>query len=438
MHLTLFGRRAGQPSCATSQSSSTSSKSSKVLAVREKRAATLTPISSRSSALDWSITLAELAGDFSNMLQSTPAAAAAALLTAVLKTIAAVKVNQEQCLRIGERAARALAALGVQMEGKWDTAPQSLLDNLYALESTLSGLQDSMRRLSQANWRKRLLSKSQIEDTLQQCELRLDEALQCFQFTSLIQIHYAFGSRQDRCVSNGDLTVAMSSDVPEPAPSTTTAGGLEEFLATLREPEDDFGFRRYHPSEVVLSKPNPWRSGWFSELSDAQALGSKAVVKGYTGTREEALKHWYQDVKRLRNIYHPRFPQLLGYSNGKAPTPFIILSSAPKQDVVSYLQAWWTPQLSLTDSTLALLRAYRDISGAVLYAQQQLSLDNQGMKEFIRNATYAVDHNQSLILGLPVQIDDNFVQQRWTKVVGDAYLPRTIFYHYLTRERRPQ
>ncbi|KAI0051994.1 hypothetical protein FA95DRAFT_1602228 [Auriscalpium vulgare] len=431
--LERIGRQSSSSTTATLSSASVLT-SSKVIAVRKNSPPAFIP--SR-NFLDWSITLTEIAGDVSNMLQSTPAAAAAALLTAVLKTIAAVKVNQERCMRIGERATRALESIGVQMDRKWDTAPQSLLKNLYTLESTLSGIQDCMRRVSQVTWRRRLLSKPQIDDMLQQCESRLDEAMQGFQLTSLMQIHYAVGSRLDYGVSNGDIANCVSSEVAVSSDESdhlmSDADELEEFFATLRHPEDVFGFRRYHPSEVVLSKSLTWRSGWFSELSEANVKGVKMIVKGYTASsRDEALRSWYQDIKRLRNIYHPRFPQLLGYSSGKAQTPFIILSCAPKQDVMSYLRTSLTPEIPLAESVLAFLRAYRDISRAVLYAQQQLSLDSQGMKEFIRNATYAVNHSHSLVLGLPVQIDDNVVARRWTEVVGDAFLPKTIVYHYLT------
>ncbi|KAI0042398.1 hypothetical protein FA95DRAFT_1564364 [Auriscalpium vulgare] len=423
--------RMGRPPSSTPEqrraSPTTADPSFKVIAIRKNRTPAATALPSRSS-LDWSIALAELAGDISNMLQSTPAAAAAALLTTVLKTIAAVKVNQERCVRIAKRATQALSRLGVQMAGKWDSAPQSLLDNLHELENTLRGMQDSMYRISQANWRQRFFSRPQIEDILQQCEAGLQEALQAFQFNSLIQIHYAVGGQQAVLLSDRSAIIVGSAS-SEPAPSTTsTESELEDFFATLREPEDDFGFRRYHQSDVVLSKVCALQSGWFSELSDADLNGRKVVVKGYTGGREDALKHWYQDIKRLRTIYHPCFPQLLGYSNGKTPRPFIVLSYAPKQDVISYLKRWWTPQVSVLEGARTILKAYRDIVGAVLYAQQQLSMNKESLQEFILNATYTIDQDNNLLLGLPVQIEDYFQ----LNLVQGRSLQDTMIYQYMT------
>ncbi|KAI0045360.1 hypothetical protein FA95DRAFT_126237 [Auriscalpium vulgare] len=415
-------RRPGSSISEQRRLSPTVDPSSKVIAIRENCAPAATTAFPSRTPLDWSIALAELAGDISNMLQSTPAAAAAALVTTVLKTIAAVKVNQQRCMRIARRATQALSRLGVQMAGKWDSAPQGLLDSLLELENALRGVQDSMRRISQANWRQRLLSKSQIEDILQQCEAGLDEALQAF-FSSLIQIHYAVGVQQGATV---DASAVAKQSSEHAASTTSTAGELEDFLATLREPEDDFGFRRYHQSDVVLSKVHALRSGWFSELSDADLNGRKVVVKGYTGNREDALREWYRDIKRLRN-FHPRFPQLLGYSGGKTPAPFILLSYAPKQDIVSYLKRWWTPQVSAAEGALAILRAHRDIAGAVLYAQQQLSMNQESTRELIMNATYTIDEDQNLLLGLSFRVEDP-----WDMIIiPEASLQNTMFYRYM-------
>ncbi|KAI0052469.1 hypothetical protein FA95DRAFT_1324926 [Auriscalpium vulgare] len=409
-------------------------RSSRLLAVKQSSynpADPLLPVSR--SRLDYALALTELAASVSNMLQFTPAAAAASILAATLKAMAAVKTNQERCMRIGERAARALEALDTQMDGRWDSAPRSLLENLYALESTLSGLHESMRRLSRASWRRRLLSKPQIEDTMQQCEARLDEALQAFQLSSLIQINFAVGTQQGTLPAERSVVLStvpsVIVDVALPKPEIEE---IDDFLETLSAPIDKFGFRRYHATEVLLTKAHPRRIGWFSDLSEARSNDAVVVVKAYVGPQHEAVKRWYTDIKRLRNMYHPRFPQLLGYSDGKTPTPFILLSSAPKQDVMSYMQASWTPRMTVTDGVLAWLRAYRDIAAAMLYVKQQLSLDDSQMKEFIRTSTYAIDHNQSLVIGLPVNIDDGVLAQRWRQVVSKATTGRTIMYRYLT------
>lgn len=45
-----------------------------------------------------------------------------------------IKANQQECVRLAHRAAQLLMALGRRMEGKWDDAPQSLLENIREFE----------------------------------------------------------------------------------------------------------------------------------------------------------------------------------------------------------------------------------------------------------------------------------------------------------------
>ena len=45
-----------------------------------------------------------------------------------------IKTNQQECFRLAHRAAHLLTALGRRMEGKWDDAPESLLENIREFE----------------------------------------------------------------------------------------------------------------------------------------------------------------------------------------------------------------------------------------------------------------------------------------------------------------
>lgn len=45
-----------------------------------------------------------------------------------------IKANQEGCFHLAHRAACLLTTLGRRMEGKWDDAPESLLENIREFE----------------------------------------------------------------------------------------------------------------------------------------------------------------------------------------------------------------------------------------------------------------------------------------------------------------
>lgn len=90
--------------------------------------------STRDNALNWVVTTTQIAANVSAMLPFPPTMAAATLLLSILQIINDIKANQQECLRLAHRAAHLLTALGRRMEGKWDDAPQSLLENIREFE----------------------------------------------------------------------------------------------------------------------------------------------------------------------------------------------------------------------------------------------------------------------------------------------------------------
>ncbi|KAI0288478.1 hypothetical protein BC826DRAFT_1037868 [Russula brevipes] len=82
---------------------------------------------------------------------------------------------------------------------------------------------------------------------------------------------------------------------------------------------DEFGFRKYHQSDVIIGNANRKAVGWFSGTSAAD------VCDTIGGNR--TLKEWVRDIKILRNLHHGNLPQIIGYSDRKTPTPFILLAS---------------------------------------------------------------------------------------------------------------
>ncbi|KAI0041685.1 hypothetical protein FA95DRAFT_1640934 [Auriscalpium vulgare] len=417
-----------------------------------------------SIGIDTVLTTAKMAADVTNLMQFPPAAAAASIVLTIIQMVADIKINQNDCVRLARRAARLLVDLGKRMEGKWDDAPRALLDNIADFEITCISIRDFMQKASEGSWFSRFVSKAMIETALTDYERQLDDAAIAFQMASLIEIHYAIGTLQrsstggslqrsstGRSLQLIDSPVSMSPAlgsidpstqlsqlsqsatlvdadpeelslskasfdssrassfvlVEETGPAEVTEPAVpplpteeEVFLASITEANDEFGFRRYHQSDVIIRKANRKAVGWFAGTADAQANGQKMTIKRYEGPKEKAVRQWMKDVKMLRNLYHENLPQILGYSDGKAQTPFILLASVPSRDMSGYVQ------MSLNNLTLAgsagmLLKLYRDITSAVLHVQRQLALTNSQAQDFIEGATYTVDADNCVVLGLP-------------------------------------
>ncbi|EIM84507.1 uncharacterized protein STEHIDRAFT_148524 [Stereum hirsutum FP-91666 SS1] len=398
--------------------------------------------------------VASFVKDISNMSQFAPVAVAAALILRILELLQAVKTNQVQCFELARRAAKLLLNISRRMENKWHTAPHSLIENIREFEEILRLIYDLMQQAANVRWLQRLLSKSTIETTLAHCNVLLDDASRSFQIESLIEIHYAVGALRQNAVSEPLLTEGtevvagpLPMDFSSPSvsvlcherallwpdivsqvhsPSSTQsyasvsevteqlsiseANGspavnaeaieLQAFRSDISMPEDEFGFRRYHQSDVRIRAVNRKSLGWFSGSSQAEVNGNMMQIKKYDGPKGKAARDWIRDIKILRNLYHVNLPQLLGYSDDKTPTPFILLAHSQPRDVQTYLKAVLQTS-SLSSSVLSLLRMYRDVTSAASYVQQQMSLKDHQVQDFLEEATYAVDAENKLVLGLP-------------------------------------
>ncbi|KAI9435458.1 hypothetical protein H4582DRAFT_2079564 [Lactarius indigo] len=375
--------------------------------------------SSGNNALDWMLTSSQIAANVSAMLPFPPTMAGGDTPPRhSFKSSTTSKPNQQECFRLAHRAARLLTALGRRMEGKWDDAPESLLENIREFEVTLLSIRDFMLGVAQTKWIGRFMAKSSIQD----CVIALRGATEgrglCRSSSqSLIEIHYAIGSTKGnsstkplRITGEDIVTVTSPVEFPEPLSSqlsmsecsvstfdlvdqnsrcsrestessftfveadpealVTDSGSqapvipepTEEdlFLADLSGETDEFGFRRYHQSDVIVRKANRKAVGWFAGTSEAQAGGQKTTIK-----------------------------------------KFLIASGAVQsRDLASAMQSALTTR-GLADCACLILKTYREISSAIAHAQQQLSLSENEAQDFIDHATYSIDSDNNIVVGLP-------------------------------------
>ncbi|KAI0288491.1 hypothetical protein BC826DRAFT_1188382 [Russula brevipes] len=402
----------------------------------------------RDNAFDWTVTALKTVSDVSPI---PPLTAAANVVLSILQIVSDVKTNRQGCTRLARRAMGLLVLLQTRIEGK--QAPKSLLDDIHEFEGTLSSIYEYMCRLSQMNRIRRGLEKAKIQDELIQHEQELSWAEGRFQVGRSISYSFFIGSAPSAASSNTparipdqhqdattntigspgassssgwspfDSPVTRSEVVkrscghvgsPLPANAVYTEG--EEFLANMSGDIDEFGFRNYHQSDVTIGNTSRKGIGWFSGTSAADVCGRKATIKRYDGVENRTLKEWVRDIKILRNLHHGNLPQIIGYSNGRTPTPFILLASVLNRDLDSVMRSVLTTG-SLADCAKLILKTYREVASAIAHAQRQLSLSEADVHYFIdvrylvafpwrllilhQSASYGVSNDNHMIVGLP-------------------------------------
>ncbi|KAI0289110.1 hypothetical protein BC826DRAFT_1107217 [Russula brevipes] len=311
-----------------------------------------------------------------------------------------------------------LQIVSKRMEGKEDV-PQSLWNYIREFEDFLI---------------KRVLEKSSVRDQLIQHEWKLKGARWHFQLSLSIETRYVLAPggapphNPPRIVHQSVVANPIDPEVanleglqPESGSPSPTLMPTEEdeFLASMvrdTRADEEFGFRRYHQSDVIILKSNRKATGWFAGSSDADVCGQKMTIKRYEEDKD--LKQWVRDIKMLRNfqfviaccligsvanswhVSHENLPQLLGYSHKGAPTPFILLAGIQNRALDEVMRSVLTTRC-LADSASLILRTYRDIASAIAYAQRQLSLSQIDAQYFIEQATYSIDSKDTVVVGLP-------------------------------------
>ncbi|CAL1697986.1 unnamed protein product [Somion occarium] len=346
------------------------------------------------------------------------------------------------------------------MEGRWEDAPQALLNNISRLERTLESIHVTMLAEAEHKWHNRLLRKSTIEESIIAFNAELDDATRAFQVSrptssiskrgcccvditaikvaTLISIHYAVAGESrvvhrdinpsHRFAESSSMSEAsdaslelVSSPISIRSTSLDSPRSYSDGYVLVSEPQSleasissavptacgHRGFRRYHRSEVHLKGRSKIKSGWWSGSNKAQVDGRNVLIKHYDGP----AKSWIRDVKILQNLYHPNFPQMIGYSDDETPTPFILLANVqlrlPEALVLDTIQ-----RADLRTCVNMILRFYRDTLDAALYMQRQLNLSDQKLQDYVENASYRIDAENTLVMGLPPPEIDRWVSWR--------------------------
>lgn len=404
--------------------------------------------------LQAAITTTALARDLSATMQFPPATAALSVLLLILQTIQNIQVNRSGCDRLARRAAQILIDIEEQMRGRYHEAPEALLRNLDRFESTLTSIHQFMRKLADSKWSDRFLRKSSIDDALVEYMRMLDEAAQAFQLATLINIHLAVSSLRGNATSNA--TAERVIDAPPPPTYQEVLNEPDSVAVEIRSPgiidaaecivaesdpplaaggeslslpekrltdhylpaelssltlEDDHGFRRYHQSEVILRGRSRLQDGWWAGATEVQVQGQRALIKKYDDDKDNAYSKWLRDVKVLQNLYHPNLPQMLGFSDERAPTPFILLANVQTQSPQALVREVLRSS-SLGTSIELLLRFYRDLADTAMYVQRQLNLDENKVQDFIEASSFRVDSLKTLVVGLPPPRDGEWYTAR--------------------------
>ncbi|KAI0274117.1 hypothetical protein BGY98DRAFT_1099198 [Russula aff. rugulosa BPL654] len=324
--------------------------------------------STGNNAFDWMVTSAQIASNVSSMLQFPPTMAATT----------DIKTNQQGWVQLVQRAAHLLMDLGRHMEGKWEDAPRSLLENIRELEATLLSIRDFMLKAAQTEWISRLVAKTSIQEPLMRFD-RFDQQLK--DATMSFQV-LPRGTPQESPTGNFTSPTQSSEALASLGDGTTLECSASSFELVQKSCDSTESLL----SSFTLVEPDSMV--WNLDITDPTSSSARQIVEPLAGLKERRRhirrsKNDHQEIRRHERPCveamgerhkdveesSPRKPaQILGYSDGMAQTPFILLASVQCRDLASTMRSALTTR-SLANCASLILKTYRDI--ARLRTQQQ-------------------------------------------------------------------
>ena len=78
--------------------------------------------------------ITSMIANIADMMQFIPARAAASAVLIILQTVQEIENNKIACYKLARRSANILLDLKTRMFGRWDSAPQALIENITHFE----------------------------------------------------------------------------------------------------------------------------------------------------------------------------------------------------------------------------------------------------------------------------------------------------------------
>ncbi|KZT64856.1 hypothetical protein DAEQUDRAFT_769357 [Daedalea quercina L-15889] len=389
-----------------------------------------------------------------------PVALPAAILLRIFQIIRNVQTNQEQCYELAFRCLSFLDLIKDQVADRSTRMPPTLDDALQKFANTLESIHSFLMSQAESKWRTRLIRKGTVQAALEDLNLKLNDAFSAFQIATLINIHYTVGDGPAVASPNGESAALSASYQPslsngadasshvsdrryigpsaqsfrqsigplEPPssmqpsadeliydpPGEVVSSGIDgDLLLSEEELEEleDNGFRRYEQPHVSFKGGSRIKEGWWAGARQADIEGRILLAKTYEGSSYAAQKKWIRDVKILQNVFHPNLPQMVGFSGEECPTPFILLANVqtrlPQALVLDKIKNG-----TVAECVLLISRFYLDHMDAALYLQRQLNLSDSKIQDYVEKASFRIDGQQTLVMGLPPPEVDHWMSAR--------------------------
>jgi len=288
--------------------------------------------------------LSKFSRDAADTIKIPSLSKAFATLSNILDAVQRVRRLKDECWSLAEKAARVLVAVRSQLDTDARlTTSERLETHLRLLVETVEAIHTTVQLACMSKWKTWFLKEESLETRVKDCQQRLNDILNLFLVTSVIEF-------QDLPDVLKTRQMIIDYDKSSTERYAEVKQGQERIVAALNsvhqrlseasvDAQSNNDVRIVSTGEIVsgdiFMTTSQGHQLYYAELRGPRVHA--VILKSYAG-RVDAEKAFVRDLSRWREQTSPYLMQLIGRSSKEAKLPYLVFTGVIPQDVRSFMR----------------------------------------------------------------------------------------------------
>ncbi|KAG9036535.1 hypothetical protein FRB95_008590 [Tulasnella sp. JGI-2019a] len=360
--------------------------------------------------------LKDIAGD-TNL---TPLKALSSVICFIIETVQNVRSLAQQCMDLGEKVARFSLAIAQELS-EGDVAPKMIM-RIGKLATILDEISRSLSKIQKYSWLQAVWKQASTAGKLSDLSSQLDECCTIFNLTAHVDANRLLATLEKTVVAHTNK-ILQRHDILEVALEklvTQSEAAMVHIQATALDSDIKY-FNRRDLRLVKTIQQRSTKPALYRAEYEASGKVVKAVVKIFPASAKSKSQDFIDDeIKRIKELWHPHLPQLLGRSFPKADRPFLVLSDYTERNVRNDLE----PKL-LNDPVggfMAALEVLEGVASAMNYLREQPGMGVAALNACSQVPTFRLGTSGQVLVGYGLVYSEPWTEDPVTSASPDNLL----------------
>ncbi|KAG9006143.1 hypothetical protein FRB93_008935 [Tulasnella sp. JGI-2019a] len=363
--------------------------------------------------------LKDIAGD-TNL---TPLKAISSVICFIIETAQNVRSLAQQSRDLAEKVAR--FSLDIAQEVFEGGVTPKMIIQIGQLATVLDEINLSLSKIKKYSWLQAIWKQASTAAELSDLSSQLDECCAIFNLTAHVDANRLLVSLRETVVACTDNILRRhdSLDVAIRKLVQQNDVAIVQIQSTPFDSDTKYFSKRdlclVETIQQCSSKPALYRAGY-----EADGKLVKVVVKIFP-TSTKSKNAFDNEIKYIKDFWHPHLPQLLGRSFPTAGSPFLVLSDYAERNVRSDLEPKITKDP--VSGFMAALEALEGVASAIHYLRDQPGVGILVLKTCCQVPTFRLGSSGQVLLGHGLDYSEPYTEDTGASVAPENLLVRYFF-----------